>query len=161
MSDLHIRSAASADLDRICDIAVTAWEPVYDEFRRRAGDATFAIMFPQANQCKDAQIRAVFDSHPDSFIVTECDGAVAGFATFFVVGERLGEVGNNAVHPDFQGRGIGAAQMEEVLKRLKQAGCEVVKVFTGLDPSHAPARRMYEKAGFRQWWESVTYIREL
>ena len=161
MPNATIRNATPADVDRIAEIAVTAWQPVFDEFRRAAGDENYDIMFPLGNKRKDAELRRICADCPDNVIVTEVDGIVVGFATYFVIGEKLGEVGNNAVHPDYQGQGIGTGQMQEILRRLKEAGCEVVKVFTGLDPAHGPARAMYEKAGFRQWWQMVTYIREL
>jgi hypothetical protein len=35
------------------------------------------------------------------------------------------------------------------------------KVHTGLDPSHAPARRAYEKAGFTTQLPTVDYYRKL
>ena len=161
MPTATIRNATPADVDRIAEIATLAWQPVFDEFHRAAGDENYDIMFPLGNKRKDPELRRICAECPDNVIVTEVDGVVAGFATYFVVGEKFGEVGNNAVHPDYQGQGIGSGHMEEIFRRLKGAGCELVKVFTGMDPAHAPARAMYEKAGFRKWWQAVTYIREL
>jgi hypothetical protein len=37
---------------------------------------------------------------------------------------------------------------EHVLARMRALGMEAATVGTGADPSHAPARRAYEKAGF-------------
>jgi len=53
-----------------------------------------------------------------------------------------------AVDPDHQGRGIGTALTGFALDRLKDAGMKVAMVETGGDPGHAPARRVYEKAGY-------------
>jgi hypothetical protein len=37
---------------------------------------------------------------------------------------------------------------EHVLARMKELGAALATIGTGGDPSHAPARRAYEKAGF-------------
>ncbi len=61
---------------------------------------------------------------------------------------RVGEIGLNAVHPDLSGRGIGTRLYRHAIEVMKAAGMKVASVGTGGDPSHAPARRAYEKAGF-------------
>ena len=81
---------------------------------------------------------------------TEVDGTAVGFvAVEFDHPERsMGEISMLAVDPDYQGRGIGSALTEFALDRLKDAGMKVAMVETGGDPGHAPARRVYEKAGY-------------
>jgi ribosomal protein S18 acetylase RimI-like enzyme len=70
---------------------------------------------------------------------------------------RIGEIGNNAVHPDVQGRGIGPQMYRHALERLRELGMRFVKVGTGGDPAHAPARRAYEKVGFDVQLPGVEY----
>ena len=53
------------------------------------------------------------------------------------------------------------ALYEAVFDKLRAAGCTVVRVGTGLDEAHAPARRAYQKAGFTAKLESVTYYKKL
>jgi GNAT superfamily N-acetyltransferase len=53
-----------------------------------------------------------------------------------------------AVDPDEQDRGIGTALTEFATAWLRDAGMRVAMVETGGDPGHAPARRVYEKAGY-------------
>ena len=60
----------------------------------------------------------------------------------------MGEISMLAVDPDHQGRGIGTALTGFALDRLKDAEMTVAMVETGGDPGHAPARRVYEKAGY-------------
>jgi len=48
-----------------------------------------------------------------------------------------------------------------VMERMKEAGMKAVRVNTGADEAHAPARRAYEKAGFERSIPSVMYYREL
>jgi ribosomal protein S18 acetylase RimI-like enzyme len=61
---------------------------------------------------------------------------------------KTGEVYFLAVHPDHQNLGIGTELNNFVLKTMKESGMKLAVVGTGGDPSHAPARRSYEKAGY-------------
>ena len=89
-------------------------------------------------------------------------GAVAGFATFRLDLEaRVGEIGNNAVDPVWQGYGIATALYERVLDLFRAQGLLLARVTTGLDDAHAPARAAYRKAGFHAAVPSVTLYREL
>ena len=53
-----------------------------------------------------------------------------------------------AVDPRLQRQGIGTALTIFAVQRLREAGVGLAVVGTGGDPGHAPARRVYEKAGF-------------
>jgi GNAT superfamily N-acetyltransferase len=74
---------------------------------------------------------------------------------------RVGEIGLNAVHPDHAGQGVGTAMYRHVLARMREGGMAVASVGTGGDPSHAPARRAYAKAGFGPAIPSLTLYRLL
>jgi ribosomal protein S18 acetylase RimI-like enzyme len=157
-----IRPLRPEDIDTICDIAVRAWEPVFAEFRRRMGDAIFSAKHSAWREDKAGQVRHHAQNHPDWVIVTELDGRVVGFLTFVIREQSsFGEIGNNAVDPDHQGRGFGSAQCERALEIFREKGLKHAEVWTGLDDSHAPARAQYEKVGFWQAWPAVTYMREL
>ena len=54
-----------------------------------------------------------------------------------------------AVDPACQNRGVGTALNTFVLGKMKESGMTLAEVGTGGDPGHAPARRSYEKAGYR------------
>lgn len=163
MPDPLIRPATEADVPAVREIAELAWTPIYHEFRRRLGDELFDLTRPRGVKAKPDEVERVFREHPDRMLVTELDGRVVAFATFFVVDRAagIGEIGNNAVHPDFQGRGLGRAQYERIFEELRRLGCHYVRVSTGLDDSHAPARRAYEAAGFDRALPTITYYREL
>ena len=68
---------------------------------------------------------------------------------------------DNAVHPRWQNRGVAQVMYAHVFARLRQLGMRAVRVNTGGDPSHAPARRAYEKAGFAVGIPCVDYYRKL
>lgn len=158
-----IRPATAEDIPAACEIARLAWEPVYAEFRRRLGEEIFTRLYDDWETNKSNQVSGAFEQHPGCMLVTEVGGRVAGFITFFVINpaKGLGEIGNNAVHPDFQGRRIGRKQYERVFEELRARGCTIVQVTTGLDDAHAPARRAYEAAGFDRELPKVTYLRTL
>ena len=53
-----------------------------------------------------------------------------------------------AVDPPHQRAGIGSALTEFAVAWIKEQGVAVAMVETGGDPGHAPARAIYDKAGF-------------
>ncbi|MCF6176458.1 MAG: hypothetical protein L3J71_11915 [Victivallaceae bacterium] len=50
---------------------------------------------------------------------------------------------------------------KSVLDYFRSIGLKAVKVQAGLDDAHAPARRAYERAGFKINLEEITYYKEL
>jgi GNAT superfamily N-acetyltransferase len=102
---------------------------------------------------------------PDSgweVFAAEQAGAVVGFVSIRMNHEtRVGEIGLNAVHPEHAGKGLGTAMYEFAAARMKNAGMRVATVSTGGDPSHAPARRAYEKGGFAVHIPSVWFCCKL
>jgi GNAT superfamily N-acetyltransferase len=97
-----------------------------------------------------------------SIIVTEIDGEIAGFVSYAIDRPReVGTIHYNAVDPDFQGHGVGTTQVERVLEIFRDEGMRIACVGTGLNEGHAPARRMYEKAGFEPVIEYRMYSRPL
>ncbi len=145
-------------------MAAAAWAPIHAFYREALGEELFAAIHPSgAPEEKAAQVRNA--CQPESgmqVLIAEEDGKIAGFVTFSAdQSSRIGEIGNNAVHPDCQGRGVAGRMYREVFRRLKEMGMRFVTVNTGGDPAHAPARRAYEKAGFTIQLPSVRYYRSL
>ena len=162
-NDTIIRDLEPADVEAVVAIAVAAWEPIFAFFRHTLGEELFTAAHPDCRVEKARQVRAVCDPRSGAMIcVAEQSGRVVGFATFYVNDvSRIGEMGNNAVHPDFQGMGIGSSMYQHIFKVLKKAEMRFVRVRTGGDPSHAPARGAYEKAGFSIEIPHVEYYRRL
>lgn len=157
-----IRAARVEDAARCGDIAVAAWEPVYESFRRMVGEDVFALQWPSWRQDKRGQVEGFIRDHTDWAFVTEVEGVIAGFLTYIMRPERrIGEIGNNAVAPEFQGYGIGTLQCERVLEEFRQAGLECATVLTGLDEAHLPARLMYAKVGFDLSTPHIRYYKRL
>jgi ribosomal protein S18 acetylase RimI-like enzyme len=165
VSDILIRDVRPDDVDAIVSIAVEAWRPIYAFYRETLGDELYGTAYPDALKRKGEQVRRACGRDSGmSVLVAELDGRVAGFVTFRAdVVPGMGEIGNNAVHPGFRGRGIGGMLYERVFEELRRLGQTAVKVGTGGegDPAHVPARRAYEKAGFDRKLPGVTYFRRL
>jgi ribosomal protein S18 acetylase RimI-like enzyme len=83
-----------------------------------------------------------------AFVIQEGD-EVIGFCSYTLDAQRqLGTVGYNGVASEHQGRKLGSAMMDFVMKQIREAGMLYAAVIVADNPEHAPARRIYEKHGF-------------
>ncbi|MFT3723875.1 MAG: GNAT family N-acetyltransferase [Hyphomonadaceae bacterium] len=160
---LLIRTFASADLPALHAIRTAAFAPVFASFRALVGPAIAKLGLNAAEKEQGDLLDAM--ARPDSghaIAVAEENGVIAGFVSWKTgIAPKVGEITLNAVHPDHGGKGIGTALYEHALAALKAAGMELATVGTGGDPSHAPARRAYEKVGFAVGLPSVYLYRRL
>lgn len=158
-----IRPFRPADLPAMQEIRRLAFAPVFQSFRDIVGEELGALAFSDADaeQSRLLETLCGTDSGHQVFVVTVSD-EIVGFVTLSLDEKKqIGEIGLNAVHPAHAGQGLGAAMYSFVLERMKSAGMKVATVGTGGDPSHAPARRAYEKVGFGPAIPSVFLYRLL
>jgi len=142
----NIRDIAPADLPRIHEIAVAGWRPIFTRYRRIVGDEMWQDLWGGWEKGWVAHTPETWNGRG---IVTERDGQVTGFATWWFPDGGIAEVGGNAVDPAFQGCGIGSSQIRWVLDMFRREGHRYARVHTGLDPAHGPARAEYRNAGLR------------
>ena len=162
IDDLTIGPARQDEMDAVCAIAQTAWEPIHDVMVQSLGDDLHEAVSPDWRERKAAQIRKQYQNAPEWVLVVRDEDLVLGFVTFAIDQEKsLGTIRNNAVGKAFQGRGIATAMYRHVLEMFRESGLRYASVTTGLDPGHAPARKAYEKAGFNLRREDVTYYQRL
>lgn len=158
-----IRAYAPSDLLALHAIRTAAFAPVFASFRNIVGPEIAALGLATAEQEQGDLLDAI--AKPDSghtLAVAEIDNQPVGFVSWKPdIAPLVGEVTLNAVHPDHGGKGIGTALYEHALAALKAAGMQLATVGTGGDPSHAPARRAYEKAGFSVHLPSIHMYRKL
>lgn len=160
---ISFRPVEPGDLPRLHEIRTAAFEPVFRSFRQILGEpiAGTAITAAEREQAELLDHLCAADSPDEVFVVVQ-EGQLVAFCSLSLDRESgVGELGLNAVHPDHQGRGLGTAMYRHALARLRAAGMRVASVGTGGDPSHAPARRAYEKAGFGPAIPSLYYYRAL
>lgn len=146
-----VRPFQPGDLPKLQAIREAAFAPVFLSFRNLVGKeiAELALARAEDEQRKLLADLAAEDTSHHLFVVLLRD-EIVGFVMFSVDdAKKLGEIGLNAVRPDHADKGIGTAMYVFALRRLKELGAKAVEVGTGGDPSHAAARRAYEKAGFR------------
>ena len=161
--EIALRTCREDDIERIGEITVTAWEPAYEHYRDNLGDALFDAKYEgDWKAYKRGQVMEQCRRRLDQVFVADVDGRIAGYVTFRVnEGKGIGTIGNNAVDPAYQGRGIATSLYKRVLETFRERGLEFATVATGLEDTYAPARRAYEKVGFDIERPSVTYYQEL
>lgn len=160
---ITIRNVRPEDVETLVEIAIAAWEPINAARMQILGGELFTALRADWRTWKAEQVRSA--CAPDGrarVCVAEDGGRVVGFATYYVnESSGVGELGNNAVHTDARGKGIGGKMYEYVFDRLRERGMRFVAVHTGGDSGHAAARRAYEKAGFNIQDPKVHYYRKL
>lgn len=161
--ELKIEPARPDQLARFEEIRRAAFAPVFASFRAILGEEIY-----QAAQAREdegqAELLASLMTADSAWEVhaVEHEHRVVGFVSLKLDHQTaVGEIGLNAVHPDHAGQGIGTAMYAFATTRMKEAGMRVATVATGGDPSHAPARRAYRKAGFDVEIPSVWMCRVL
>ncbi len=99
---------------------------------------------------------------PDMVYVYEEDGKVVGYVVFYLHRETgVGEIGINALIPEYQGKGLAQQMYKAVLDRFRQKGMRYARVDTGLDLGSEPARKAYERAGFNIRSGEINYYMKL
>ena len=160
MDEIKIVPAAEEHMEAIGDIAVAAWTPIREIFRRDMGDELYNAFFDGWQAEKRAGVQA--QARSGRGYVALLDGEVVGFISYAINKEKkTGEICGNAVNPEIRGKGIGPKMYEFVLNKMREEGAEYATVNTGLDDGHAPARRAYEKAGFKANLPSIRYFMKL
>ncbi|NMA95946.1 MAG: GNAT family N-acetyltransferase, partial [Clostridiales bacterium] len=159
---MYIRKGDISDLKDVAKIAEAAWESIYEGYRAQLGDEIFNVFYSNWREDKPSSVCKAIESGEWNLFVTEKAGYILGFITIQMdKSKKVGVIGNNAVDINWQGHGIGSAQYRYVLNFMRDEGIEYIKVTTGLDDAHAPARRAYENVGFSRSLSSVTYYMEL
>ncbi|HEY3957246.1 MAG TPA: GNAT family N-acetyltransferase [Streptosporangiaceae bacterium] len=147
--NLDIRDYRPADEEAVIALSLRAWAPVFASLETALGHEVFARLHPDWRQDQEQAVREVL-ADPAMRIWVAADGPdPAGFAAARLhTGRLLGEVYMLAVDPDHQHQGAGTALTETATAWLRASGMRVAMVETGGDPGHAPARRVYERAGY-------------
>ena len=162
-SKVLLRGASLGDAPRLDEVRRAAFAPVFASFRAILGEDIYHVAQAHKDEAQAEYLASLLA--PDSgweVSVAERAGLVVGFVSLQLNRDTtIGELGLNAVHPDWAGAGIGTAMYDFAIARMREAGMRVATVSTGGDPSHAPARRAYEKAGFNVGIPSIWLCQKL
>jgi len=148
--NLHIRPVCEDDVDDLVRLSLLAWAPIFRSFEQILGPNIYGLIWPDWKTGQKEAVETVCRDGDKTIVwVAELDGIVVGFLAYELhPKDKTGEVELLAVHPEYQNRGIGTQLNNFALEKMKESGMKMARVETGGDPSHAPARRSYEKAGY-------------
>ena len=95
------------------------------------------------------------DAYEDPATIGDCsflswiDDNLIGFASYDPrQWPAIGIIGHNGILPEYQGRGLGKQQIEEILRRFRKMGFKRAKVSTLDHVFFIPAQAMYLSCGF-------------
>jgi len=148
--NLSIRPLRGGDVEDLVQLSLLAWDPIFRSFEQVLGPAIYALIWPTWRTSQRAAVETVCnDGDKTTVWVAETDGGVVGFVAYELNHiAKTAEVQLLAVHPDYQNHGVGTELNNFALERMQESGIKLAIVETGGDPSHAPARKSYEKAGY-------------
>jgi len=135
MAEMTIRRALPRDEKRLAELDWLTWAPDNSVLPRPPRDGHFYDRFHL----------------PEHFLVAELDDRVVGFLRLVQPllqssGAHVRQIQGLAVDPAVRGRGIGTALLEAAVAEAARQGAH--KLTLRVLASNAPARRLYEKAGF-------------
>ena len=148
--EVVMRPAIKDDLPGLESLRAAAFQPIFNSFKKILGTEIYnRAQAPEDNaQCKILSSSLNENSKWHLYAANK-ESKLVGFIMFSLDCKNLvGEIGLNAVHPDFSGFGIGTYMYKFAVKQMKNHGMQVATVATGADPGHVPARMAYQKAGF-------------
>lgn len=148
---VNVRVLEERDIRPVVEFSVRAWAPVFESMRAVMGPVIFSRVYPDWKPVQARAVESVIRDEGSRVWVAEENGRLAGFVAVILNdrdGAKSGEIQMVAVDPDFQNRGIGLTLVTSAVEEIAKRGLPLVEIGTGGDPGHAPARHVYEKAGF-------------
>jgi len=144
---IAIRPATSAEAQDLAVIGLAAWEKaigVWGEDASRLRENAEEAYYDFCTRC-----------WPD-IVVAEWDGDLAGWGSCEKADDFITDLW---VLPEFQGRGIGTALLEEIESRIKERGFPAARLDT--HARNLGAIRLYKRQGYRVKTYFVTYSEPL
>jgi ribosomal protein S18 acetylase RimI-like enzyme len=141
---LEFRPYAAGDREAVLDLCQLAFAPACELLERRLGAdlgwRTFITRYARSLTRSDAG---------KPLLVAALGGTVVAFVQYRIDRRsQSGSIALTAVHPDYQGTGIGSQMVDHVVDAMSAQGLQYVTAETGGDECHAAARRAYERVGF-------------
>lgn len=159
----QIRAFHPEDGATLEEIRKRAFAPIFDSWRTLLGPDIFNRQYADADKKQAEYLESLFEQMPGrELYVLEHEGQIVGFLSLSIDEDgQGGEIDLNAIDLGHQALGFGSAMYSFAINRLRDRGVTLARVGTGLDASHAPARRAYERAGFLVGVPYVTLFQQL
>ena len=157
-----LRPGSPDDRQRVIDLAIAAWTPVFAKTRRDVPRFVYDTFYPDGWEARQkADVATLLDSEPQNIWLARHGEETFGFIGIRIHAEdRMGEIYILAVAPAHQGAGIGTRLMHFAEDRMRTSGMRMIMVETIGDSGHEPARRAYEAFGFEPW-PVARYFKEI
>ncbi|MEM7102877.1 MAG: GNAT family N-acetyltransferase [Bacteroidota bacterium] len=149
-SNLRFVIATKEDLEELQVIRARAFQPVFDSFRKILGHTIYELAQKPEDISQKDYLTSLFDEATLwQMWKADSNGKTIGFVAIRLDEKaKVGEIGLNAIDPDYANNGLGTQMYDFAINIMKNAGMKVATVATGGDPSHIPARKAYQNAGF-------------
>lgn len=155
---ITMRALQTADIAAVQDLTEAAFEPIFAALAQHMGPHIFAVYYPDWRALQRGLITTFHEDAALHNWVAVMDERPVGLVVYRLNHEtKVGVVEFLVVDPAQQNAGVGTALNELALDHLRAAGMQLAEVATGGDPSHAPARRAYEKAGYSAYPQVLYY----
>lgn len=161
--NLSIRLYQRGDLLELQRIRERAFAPIFASFRALLGIdiSTVALANTEAEQAPLLDELCKPDSSRRIFVAEQSQRTIGFAAVMLNHAQGIGEIGLNAVDPDWAGKGVGTALYRHSLSFMREQGMRLAFVNAGADLSHAAALQAYQKAGFKAMIPSRALYQEL
>ncbi|MHA6732376.1 GNAT family N-acetyltransferase [Devosia sp. A369] len=160
--DFRIEAYKLEQKTEIIELSLRAWEPVFTALKPAVQAFAYDAFFPDGWAVRQAYDVAQILEHEatDVWVATHQAEILGWVGLHLHPIDQMGEVRIMAVDPKYHRQGIGTALLDFSADLMRCEGMKMVMVETGGDPGHAPARAVYESAGFQRW-PVARYFREL
>jgi len=160
--EIQIRKVKNKkEIFEISNICKLAWKKIYKVRKETMGIGLFKQMHGNGEEDKSKNLFDWCNKNISQVRVAVLEEKIVGFITWDLYNEKVAELSNNAVHPDYLRKGIAKKMYSYFEKEMKNIGIEYLFVFTGLDEAHQPAREAYKKIGFEKPVELVRYFKKI
>jgi ribosomal protein S18 acetylase RimI-like enzyme len=136
-----VRAFEAPDLDRVVELSLAAWAPIFTSFRRVLGDTLYYLAYPDWQESQSRAVRAICSSQETKAWVAVLDDRPVGFVASQIklASDPLaGEIEMIADDPKNQRSEIATRLLEHAINHLHTDDMSLVEIATGGDPAHTP-----------------------
>jgi ribosomal protein S18 acetylase RimI-like enzyme len=158
-----IRTFDPADLAALTALTIDVFGPFHeDSFRPAVGDTAFAAFDGDWRAGYRTELAGLHapDQHRHLAVADSAAGLTGFVAWQADPATRGGTLSHVGVAASARRQGLATALCEHAFAGLRAAGMVAVRIGTGGDAFHAPARALYQRLGCTPF-PVVTYYREL